>query len=99
METFLWFSYEPNERVGKNPLQILSSKFPLKFLQSKGGQIDDCSNLSIVNGLLWIEGILEENFPPKFLKSKGGQAWWHSFFISSLNSVGFFFPFWYITTW
>jgi hypothetical protein len=28
-------SYEPKERVGKNPSQILPSKFPLKFLQSK----------------------------------------------------------------
>jgi hypothetical protein len=37
METTLYFSCEPNGHVGKNPLQILSFKIPLPFLQSKGG--------------------------------------------------------------
>jgi hypothetical protein len=36
METTLCFSCEPNGHVGKNPLQILSFKIPLPFLQSKG---------------------------------------------------------------
>jgi hypothetical protein len=36
METTLCFSCEPNGHIGKNPLQILSFKIPLPFLQSKG---------------------------------------------------------------
>jgi hypothetical protein len=36
METIIWFSCELNDYVGKNPLQFLSFKIPLSFLQSKG---------------------------------------------------------------
>jgi hypothetical protein len=36
MKTILYFSCESNGYVGKNPLQILSFKIPLSFLQSKG---------------------------------------------------------------
>jgi hypothetical protein len=45
MKTNLWFSCEPNGHVGKNPLQFLSFKIPLSFLQSKGS-LSSSSNLA-----------------------------------------------------